>query len=84
MSLLFHILTIFPEYFFSPLSQSMLKKSLEKGIIRVNLIDIRNYATDNHRSVDDEIYGEGAGMLMMAEPIARAIEDNYHALEKKK
>ncbi len=77
MSLVFHVLTIFPDYFVSPLSVSLLRRAIEKGIIEVDLVDIRNYSSLKHRNVDDEIYGEGAGMLMIADVVGAAIEKNY-------
>ncbi len=75
--MIFHVLTIFPEYFLSPLSVSFLKRAIERHIITVNLVDIRSYSSDRHRKVDDEIYGAGTGMLFQPEPVARAIENNF-------
>lgn len=68
------VLTIFPEIFETPLRASLLGKAIEAGTIEVRLHDIRDHATDKHRQVDDEPYGGGPGMVMMAEPILRAIE----------
>ena len=70
----FDVLTIFPRYFASPLSESLLGKAREKGILEVVVHDIRSWATDSHRKVDDEPYGGGAGMVMMAPVVAAAIE----------
>jgi tRNA (guanine37-N1)-methyltransferase len=70
----FDILTIFPGYFSSPLSESLLAKAREKRIVEVVVHDIRDWATDPHRKVDDEPYGGGAGMVMIAPVVARAIE----------
>ncbi len=83
MPLKFHILTIFPDYFLSPLSVSLLKRAIERDIIRVNLVDIRNYSKFKHKNVDDEIYGGGVGMLMKPEVVASAIENNFVAGEGK-
>ncbi|MBW6485044.1 MAG: tRNA (guanosine(37)-N1)-methyltransferase TrmD [Syntrophobacterales bacterium] len=69
----FDILTIFPEMFASPLESSILKKAIDRGIIEVNLYDIRAYAEDRHRMTDDSPYGGGGGMVMKVEPIDRAL-----------
>jgi len=68
------ILTIFPGYFESPLRESLLGKAIAEGILRVTVTDIRAFAADRHRKVDDEPYGGGAGMVMMAPVVAAAIE----------
>jgi tRNA (guanine37-N1)-methyltransferase len=69
----FDILTIFPEMFASPCGCSLLKKALDKGLIAVQLHDIRDYAEDKHRMTDDAPYGGGGGMVMKVEPIDRAL-----------
>jgi tRNA (guanine37-N1)-methyltransferase len=70
----FDILTLFPEMFSSPFKESILAKAIEKGLIEVRAINIRDFALDKHRIVDDAPYGGGQGMVMKVEPIARAIE----------
>ncbi|MBD1897780.1 tRNA (guanosine(37)-N1)-methyltransferase TrmD [Coleofasciculus sp. FACHB-129] len=70
----FDIVTLFPDFFSSPLSSGLLGKALAKQIASVHLIDPRNFATDKHRRVDDEPYGGGVGMLMKPEPIFGAVE----------
>ncbi len=67
------ILTIFPEMFEGPFSHSIVKRALEKGLAEIHLHNIRDYATDKHRRVDDYPFGGGAGMVMMIEPIERCI-----------
>lgn len=69
------ILTIFPEIFEGPFDCSIIKRAKEKSIAEIHIHDIRNYATNKHRSVDDYPFGGGAGMVMMIEPIALCIED---------
>lgn len=69
------ILTIFPEMFDGPFKHSILKRAQERGLVEINLINIRDYATDKHKRVDDYQYGGGSGMVMMVEPIANCIED---------
>ncbi len=71
----FDVLTIFPEMFHSPLRSSLIGKAREKGLIAVEIHDIREYATDRHRMTDDYPYGGGGGMVMKVEPIARALDD---------
>ena len=70
----FDVLTIFPGYFGSPLSESLLAKAREKGVVDVVVHDLRAWAAEPHRKVDDEPYGGGAGMVMMAPVVAAAIE----------
>ena len=70
----FHVLTIFPEIITSAASGSILGKALEKGIIRLNTLDIREYASDKHSMVDDYPYGGGPGMVMKPEPIYGAVQ----------
>ncbi len=69
------ILTIFPEMFDGPFNHSILKRAQERGLVEINLINIRDYATDKHKRVDDYQYGGGSGMVMMVEPVANCIED---------
>lgn len=69
------IITCLPRLIESPFSDSILKRAQAKGLVSVNIIDLRDYATDRHKSVDDYAYGGGAGMVMMIEPIDRCIQD---------
>ena len=69
------ILTIFPEICRAPLSESMMKRAQEAGLATMRIHDLRDWSTDKHRSVDDEPYGGGAGMLMKADPFFRAVEE---------
>jgi len=68
------ILTLFPEMFEGPFSQSILKRAQEKGIVTIRLHNIRDYSASKHKTVDDYPFGGGAGMVMMIEPVARCIE----------
>ena len=68
------ILTIFPGYFRSPLSESLLGKAIASGLVEVTVTDLRQFATDKHRKVDDEAYGGGPGMVMSVPVVAAAVE----------
>ena len=70
----FDILTLFPGMFDGPLTESILKRAAESGLITVRCHDIRDYATDKHRTADDAPYGGGTGMIMKVEPLAGCIE----------
>jgi tRNA (guanine37-N1)-methyltransferase len=70
----FDIVTLFPDFFESPLSSGLIGKALSKGIAEVHLTNPRDFTADKHHRVDDEPYGGGAGMLMKPEPIFAAIE----------
>ena len=65
----FNILTIFPDMLRGLLEESMLKRAIEAGHVRVNLINFRDYTLDKHRRVDDAPFGGGAGMLIMPQPV---------------
>lgn len=68
------ILTIFPEIFSGFVSCSLINKAITRGLVRIDLTDIRDFADPPHYQVDDTPYGGGAGMVMRAEPVMRAIE----------
>ena len=67
----FDVLTLFPEMF-EPLKQSIIKRAVEKNLIDINLINIRDFSEDKHNKVDDTQYGGGAGMLMKPDVVDRA------------
>ncbi|MBO8167793.1 MAG: tRNA (guanosine(37)-N1)-methyltransferase TrmD [Thermoanaerobacteraceae bacterium] len=68
------ILTIFPDMF-KPLEESIIKRAREKKLLSVRVVDIREFATDKHKKVDDYPFGGGAGMVMKPEPIFRAVRN---------
>jgi len=68
------IITVHPELLESPFQHSILKRAKEKGLVEVNLVNLRDYALSKHRNTDDYAFGGGAGMVMMIEPIALCIE----------
>ena len=65
----FHVLTLFPDMVRQGLEISILGKAMEKGIVELNTVNIRDYTLDRHKKVDDYPYGGGAGMLMQAQPV---------------
>lgn len=69
------IISVLPELMTSAFSHSILKRAATKGLVEVNLINLRDYATDKHKSLDDYAFGGGAGMVMMIEPIAACLND---------
>lgn len=71
-----NILTLFPEMF-APLQESMLGRAREKGILDINLINIRDYTEDKHNRVDDTPFGGGAGMVMQVQPILSAYREKH-------
>ncbi len=70
----FDILTLFPEIFHGYLGQSLLKLAIERKLVDVQLHNIRDWATDKHKKVDDRPFGGGPGMVLMVEPVVRAVE----------
>ncbi|NLZ52674.1 MAG: tRNA (guanosine(37)-N1)-methyltransferase TrmD [Thermoanaerobacteraceae bacterium] len=69
-----YILTLFPEFFESPLNVSIIKRARDNGLIQFELINIRDFSHDKHKKVDDYPYGGGCGMVMKPEPIFEAVE----------
>ena len=70
------LLTLFPEFFLSPLSQSMLRRAQELGSVRFRVLNIRDFAEDRHKVTDDRPFGGGPGMVMKPEPLVAAIRQH--------
>jgi len=68
------VLTLFPEMVQPYFASSIMRRAVEKGLIRYDVVDIRDFATDKHKTCDDAPYGGGAGMVMKAEPLAGALD----------
>jgi len=68
------IITCHPELLSGPFDESMVRRARDKGIVKVELHNLRDYTTDKHKKVDDYAYGGGAGMVLMIEPIDRCIQ----------
>ena len=73
MSLRIHVVTIFPRMVAGPLAEGIVRRAVDKGLVEIALHDLRDFTDDRHRSVDDAPFGGGAGMVMMAEPLALAV-----------
>ncbi len=71
----FDIFSTLPRMFEGPLTESILKRAVERGLLNIVVHDVRGWATDKHRTTDDYPYGGGPGMVMKPEPIFRAVED---------
>ncbi len=70
----FDILTLFPQMFPGYLGQSLLNKAIERGLVRVDVHDIRRWSRDRHQSVDDRPFGGGPGMVLRVEPVVECVE----------
>lgn len=68
------VVTGFPRLLHSPLNESIIKRAQEKGLVEIVVHDLREYATDKHRTIDDTPYGGGAGMILKPEPVFACIE----------
>jgi tRNA (guanine37-N1)-methyltransferase len=69
------IITVLPRLIESPFADSILKRAQAKGLVSVNIVDLRPYSANKHKTIDDYAFGGGAGMVMMIEPIDRCITD---------
>jgi len=67
------VVTLFPSMFEGPMTESIVKRAREKGLLELGFVNPRDFTTDRHRTVDDRPYGGGAGMVLMPEPMAKAI-----------
>ena len=79
----FHIITIFPKIFDSFFKESLIKKAIEKGLISINIYNLRDFTNDKRRTVDDKAFGGGKGMVFKIEPIFRAVESIKKGLKGK-
>lgn len=70
----FDVISIFPEFFESPLGVSLVSKAIDGGLLQVGIHDLRDWAPDPHRKVDDVPFGGGAGMVMTPGPVVKAVE----------
>ena len=80
--LLARIFTLYPEFFPGPLGKGLYGKALEEKIWKLETVNIRDYATDKHKSVDDTTYGGGSGMLIKPDVLANSLDKNLKSKEK--
>ncbi|HEX3581674.1 MAG TPA: tRNA (guanosine(37)-N1)-methyltransferase TrmD, partial [Thermoanaerobaculia bacterium] len=69
----FDFITIFPRMFDALISEGVIARGIKQGLLDVRVHDLRDYTSDKHRSTDDEAYGGGPGMVMLAEPVLRCV-----------
>jgi tRNA (guanine37-N1)-methyltransferase len=74
VTLRFSIFTLFPEMFSGPFDESIIRRAIDAGLVRIDIHDIRTWTYDRHRTADDRPYGGGAGMVLMAPPIVEGVE----------
>jgi tRNA (guanine37-N1)-methyltransferase len=72
--MVFHIVTIFPEFFRGPFDYGVVSKAREAGLLDIRIHDLRNWTFDRHKTVDDRPFGGGEGMLLKPEPLFLAVE----------
>ncbi len=72
--LMINIVTIFPEFFETPLATSIPGRAADAGLVRYRVVDLRAFTTDRHRTVDDTPFGGGAGMVLKPEPFFEAVD----------
>ena len=72
--MIFHVLTIFPEFFEGPFAHGVVKRAKDAGILDIRIHNLRDWTFDRHKSVDDRPFGGGEGMVMKPEPLFLAVE----------
>jgi tRNA (guanine37-N1)-methyltransferase len=71
---IFHVLTIFPEFFEGPFAHGVVKRAKDAGVLDIRIHNLRDWTSDRHKTVDDRPFGGGEGMVLKAEPIFQAVE----------
>ena len=77
---LFNLLTVYPEFFESFKSHGLIKKGLDKGLISINVINLRDYTIDKHKRVDFKPFGGGPGMIIQYAPVKEALKKNNQCI----
>jgi tRNA (guanine37-N1)-methyltransferase len=80
--MIFHVLTIFPEFFAGPFAHGVVKRAQDAGILEIRVHNLRQWTSDRHQTVDDRPFGGGEGMVLKAEPIFRAVESIWPERKK--
>jgi tRNA (guanine37-N1)-methyltransferase len=71
---IFHVLTIFPEFFEGPFAHGVIKRARDAGLVEIRIHNLRDWTSDRHKSVDDRPFGGGEGMVLKPEPVFQAVE----------
>ncbi len=71
--MIFDVITLFPEVFRTYFKQSLIKKACKKKVLKINILDLRDFSSDKHKTVDDKPFGGGRGMVLKLEPIYKAV-----------
>ena len=79
----YHVLTLFPDMVMQGMNTSIIGRAMEKGLLGLEAVDIREFSKNKHKKVDDYPYGGGAGLVMQAEPVYLAYESIAAGMEKK-
>jgi len=79
--MIFHVLTLFPEIFEGVFNSSILKRAIQKNLLKINIINIRDFAQNSHKTVDDKPYGGGRGMILKVDVVERALESISASVE---
>ena len=72
--MIFHVLTIFPEFFEGPFAHGVIKRARDAGLVEIRIHNLRDWTSDRHKSVDDRPFGGGEGMVLKPEPVFQAVE----------
>ena len=72
--MIFHVLTIFPEFFEGPFAHGVVKRARDAGLVEIRIHNLRDWTSDRHKTVDDRPFGGGEGMVLKPEPVFRAVE----------
>lgn len=75
--MIFHVLTIFPEFFEGPFAHGVVKRAREEGVVEIRIHNLRDWTADRHKTVDDRPFGGGEGMVLKPEPIFAAVESIF-------
>lgn len=78
------VVTIFPKMFDAVLNESIIKRAQEKGVVKINIVNLRSFSKDKHRKVDDKPFGGGPGMVMNVEPFFEVVECIKNTIKNKK
>ena len=76
--MIFHVLTIFPEFFAGPFEHGVIKRARDTGALEIRIHNLRDWTSDRHKTVDDRPFGGGEGMLLKPEPLFAAVESISH------